>query len=472
MDILAVLMCFALGLYLRFRLEDAAALRRTPPADQYWVGACENAGVSSVQYAHQSITGVAGDLEVQVTPVAQQDISGGRRTTADVIVSSRRRSPGFTLRSTGHTPRGDTRSDGLRTGDETFDGRFEVDGTAVSVFSVLDAQTRQLLVDQDRKGSLHFQGLRSTTRCTGIPTVREIEAVVRGALAIAERVSRPLDARAALAERATTDPVPGVRREAMRVLGRSYPGDPATKAAAHTAVKDPDADVRIQAAAALGEEGTETLLAHLAQPGLRDATVASAVFFLDLRLAPTRAAELLADARDRRRHHTALACIERLGKGPVEQTLAPLVEVLKVDDGELGGAAARALGSLGSEAAESALVSALGRELPALRLEAAQALGRVGSTASVIRLKEAAERNKSDDGFRVMAQRAIAAIQARAAGAEHGQLSVADDHAGHVSLAEREAGQLSVPECERGQLSVPDDEAGRLSISRTGQRTG
>ena len=66
--------------------------------------------------------------------------------------------------------------------------------------------------------------------------------------------------RRSLSQRALTDPVAGVRAEAMRALGRTYQGDPITLATARTALGDADAEVRIQAAALLGDE---RLVAHL-----------------------------------------------------------------------------------------------------------------------------------------------------------------------------------------------------------------
>jgi HEAT repeat protein len=280
-------------------------------------------------------------------------------------------------------------------------------------------------------------------------------------------MSRAIGVRDALAERALADPEPGVRREALRELARTHPDHVQTKGTAHQASTDPDPEVRILAAGVLGDEGTHLLDAIASDLALPDTTIASAVFVLGQRLSSARAAELLKDARVRGRFHTARACIERLGKGPADEAIGPLVEVLRLDDGEFACHAARALGALGSEGAESALVTALGRDLPALRKEAAQALGRLGSVSSVLRLKDAADRYTSDEDFGVMARRAIAAIQSRAAGADRGQLSVADDQAGQLSLAAREAGQLSVPDGERGHLSLPDPEPGPRPPARS-----
>jgi hypothetical protein len=427
-------------------------------ADPSWMAACRRAGVRSVRSEGESIVGGAGDLEVRIDPVLQRVQAPVANRGADVIVSSNR-SPGFSLRSASRKGRKDIRLDDTVTGDALFDRRFEVEGAPASVLALLDADTRRLITEQDRLGGLDIEGRTSLTYCPGFPTHLEIETAVRGALAIADRLSRPVDVRNALVDRATADPEPGVRREAIRALGRAYPDDPATRAAARQAAAHEDPHLRIAGAIVLGDEGSVVLEAMVAEAGLGDAVIARAVSALDQRLPVSRAIEVLADARDRRRHATARAAIQRLAQGPAEATLEPLVEVLKVD-AELACDTARALGALGSEVAESALVSALGREVPGLRLEAAQALARVGSTASVIRLKEAAERYGSDEEFRLMARRAIAAIQSRAAGADRGQLSVADDQAGQLSLAQREAGRVSMAPGEPGRLSVPEDEAG------------
>ena len=80
-----------------------------------------------------------------------------------------------------------------------------------------------------------------------------------------------------------------------------------------------------------------------------------------------------------------------------------------------------------------------------MRAAAARALGRFGTSACVLPLKEV-ETRYPDEATRRAAREAVAAIQARLAGASPGQLSLARGDAGALSLAEDEAGRLSLDE--------------------------
>jgi HEAT repeat protein len=100
----------------------------------------------------------------------------------------------------------------------------------------------------------------------------------------------------------------------------------------------------------------------------------------------------------------------------------------------------------GLPAAEAPLLEALASDDLDVRLAAAQALGHVGSTASIPALKEARTR-QGEPEFDRAARQAVAEIQSRVPGASPGQLSLAD------------AGAQKA-----GQLTLADDEAGRLSL--------
>ena len=93
-----------------------------------------------------------------------------------------------------------------------------------------------------------------------------------------------------------------------------------------------------------------------------------------------------------------------------------------------------------------------------LRIAAAIALGRVGSTAAVLPLKQTAERFSSDPQLSQATRQAIAEIQSRIPGASPGQLSLAGAEVGQLSLAQAEAGQLSLSTDSVGQLSISDTE--------------
>jgi HEAT repeat protein len=105
---------------------------------------------------------------------------------------------------------------------------------------------------------------------------------------------------------------------------------------------------------------------------------------------------------------------------------------------------------LQAPAAEPALVQALLRSDGAVRVAAAEALGRAGSAAAVMPLREAFARFKDSDLYRAVRQ-AVAEIQSRVSGTP-GSLSLAEDQTG---------GQLSIVESAGGQVSLADDEPDR-----------
>jgi HEAT repeat protein len=426
--------------------------------ERAWMTACRETGLTGLSLERHGVKGRRGRFPVtlarSVHPIGKS-LVGQAGPGIEITVEGAAipllalRSEFYRLRKAGQVPAVD-----VQVGDPGFDTRFAVSGSRAHALALLDAGTRSLLMKMDAQGGFDVSDGQVTAYVEG-----ESKAVLQAALSttleLVDRLTAPLDVPASLAERATRDPAAGVRREALRALARGWAGHPSLRPTALAATSDPDVEVRLAAAAALGEEGLPVAFAVLDDATSHDATVASALAVLDRRLPAARAAELLNDARDRRRLDTARACIGRLGQGPAEDTLGPLAEVLRIDGGELAASAARALGKLGTPAAESALIAALGRDVPGLRPDAAEALGRVGTVAAVLRLKEAAERYAGEGDFPHIARQAVAAIQSRAAGADRGQLTIADDSTGRVSLAERAEGQLSVPEGEPGRLSIP-----------------
>jgi HEAT repeat protein len=120
---------------------------------------------------------------------------------------------------------------------------------------------------------------------------------------------------------------------------------------------------------------------------------------------------------------------EALARGRVE-TACAFMGSLDRDDGDV--------------AAETPLVRALGHLHPRVRVAAAQALGRIGTVAAVLPLKQAAERFGDLQGA---SRQAVAQIQSRAVGATPGQISLSGGGGqGQVSLAEGAGGHVSLPE--------------------------
>jgi hypothetical protein len=307
----------------------------------------------------------------------------------------------------------------IKIGDGSFDDTFLLEGPMPQILALLDAETRRLLTEVSTKGELELSAsdLRLDMSDEWVPYV------LRHLLDIGRRFMQATDIPQLLTENARRDPEPGVRLRNLLALAREFPNDPRTFEALRTACSDPSPEVRLQAAKELGAEGRDLLL-DLAESLVDDAVSAEAVAALARALPLERTRAILDQALSRSRPETARACMAAFGKS-----------------GE-------------AVAAEPPLVLVLQHEQADLRVAAANALGRVGTAAAVLPLKEAAERSWLDLELRRATSQAVAEIQSRLQGAAPGQLSLAPSDAGQLSLAQAEAGQLSLTQTEAGQLSL------------------
>jgi hypothetical protein len=339
----------------------------------------------------------------------------------------------------------------LAIGDPKFDAAVYVQGPPALVRAVLDTATRQALVgalDQSlvvEAGRVRLLPMfLAPDAATGQrPTMAEAVAL---ALEWARRLSWPEDAAVKLAANAREEAIPEVRLWNLLTLSREYPEDPATAAALRAALTDSDPEIRLRAAMMLGPEATEILLGMARDEKGDDERAALAIGVLDQRLGLEEVHALLNRALRARRLRTARACIAHVGRRAGPEALPVLARILAIEKGDLAEAAALALGSSGLATAEAALVAALGHERDFVRVAAAQALGRVGSLAAVIPLKQMeAHHHPSEVEVRRAAREAVAAIQERMGGGSPGQLSLVGGEAGQVSLSGDEAGRVSLP---------------------------
>jgi hypothetical protein len=347
----------------------------------------------------------------------------------------------------------------IETGDGCFDELFFVEGSPTRVRAYLDAETRRLLerIQSDADFEIKNGELRADTR---LPPATEFKGslvgIIGAVLDVAHRMNRAADVAERLAENATKDPEPAVRRYNLVTLVREYGTDSGTREALRAACADSDPEIRLRAASTLGAEGFDVLLRLAADQTVDDVCAAEAVTALGRQLPLDQAQEILQDAR--RRHHveTSRACVAVLGA----LGGAAAIEVLKVlvtSDEALASDAAIALGTTGAPEAEAPLLDAVRSNSAALRTAAAMALGSVGSVVAVLPLHEAAGRNFEDRDFTRAARQAIAEIQSRVSGATPGQLS----------LTVAESGQVSLADAEGGRVSIAETEAGRVSLSRS-----
>ncbi|HYH44513.1 MAG TPA: HEAT repeat domain-containing protein [Thermoanaerobaculia bacterium] len=373
---------------------------------------------------------------------------GGRAAPAPLNVrlqplSNRQQATGTTLviAGLGHPPGGLTlRRDGLlgrtrrqiEVGIPVFDDEVFVQGDLPLALAVLDAKTRRLVAAL-MQGSLAIAGQEEpvaveATVADGVLTVylpeqapdgERLAGVLAAALGIARRLMAPPDIPQRIAENLRREPKEAVELQCLQLLDRDFPDHPATREALLAALQDRGDEVRLWAARRLGEEGRETLLALATNPGTPDACAAQAVAALGPRLPAAPAEAALRRALTWKRHETARACLEALGR-------------------------------LRHAEAEGLMIEALGSDGFRVAVTACRALGRAGTAAAVAPLREAAEpAPRSELGQ--AAHKAIDEIQTRLIGAAQGQLTLADGEAGALSLAEGEPGWLSLAGDEAGE---------------------
>ncbi len=345
-------------------------------------------------------------------------------------------------------------------GDHVFDGTFFIEGPMRQVLSLLDAETRRLMIRANSECRLELSA--GTLRAENMSD-EKVPRVLPLLLDIARRLAQPMDVLRNLTENARRDPETGVRLCNLLLLARELPGEPWTVEALRTACSDPSPEIRLRAAQELGAEGRGVLF-EFAEGLEDDASSAKAVSYLGGELPCERTQSILFGALRRRLLQTARACLEALGKSGDAAAVDALAKVMALEKGELAAVAALALGATGRPAAEPPLLLALQREEANLRAAAANALGRVGSVEAVLPLQEAAERSWLDREPVRAARQAIAEIQSRLQGASPGQLSLAGAEGGQLSLAQSDAGQLSLTLAEPGQLSLAQAGSGPLAL--------
>jgi HEAT repeat protein len=231
---------------------------------------------------------------------------------------------------------------------------------------------------------------------------------------VAHRLADPIDVAPELARIARTDAVSGVRLMCLRTLLREYSNHASiVNPLVRQAAGDEDAEVRLEAARALGDEGMPVLEALVADTSVEDALSARAAEALGDRM-PAHVARAtlwreLAASSGRHRVATACACASALGRRGEPQDEALLLQAL-----------------------------AAGRD-ESLRVSAATALGAVGSVRAVPSLADLTD----SAALRRAGREAVAAIQSRLQGATPGQLSLGTPDSGQVSLSDDVAGRLS-----------------------------
>ena len=336
----------------------------------FWSRAAREAGLSAIEPRRGLLEARSGPLEVRIRSYQSDDTAGTR-----VEVWGPRLAPGLTLRPEGEgTTLGRRDRKEIEIGDEAFDNVVSVHGPSALALALLDPVVRGAVAslmrgrlslpahrqfwasgrfehgvlridvpEEVRPRQSHYSAAELFPGRRAAPTGKQAGAAGRAA-----RVARPRRSpRGPRTPRRSARLEPTGRaggrceaQDARRCCSGSSRKPPATQAAARATLDDPDADVRLQAAVALGSDGHDVLLRLAGGEGAADATNARAVAALGASLTLAEAQDLLRRALRTRRLLTAKACLSLLGQLGGAEAAQTLAKVLLVEKHELGEAAA------------------------------------------------------------------------------------------------------------------------------------
>ena len=422
------------ALRLRSAWQEAARRTNVKPTEE------RGAGPSNLRFRGRLVR-----IEVELTT----DPIGGRPGTLLMVRDSGEGSQELTIQpqERAAAPGGWLKRREIEVGDPAFDASFSIEGNPLLAQARLDVHTRRRLASllngqmPGQKGA-HPALEASFTR--GVLSIfvpqapdapqeeleRTVTELLELALGLVHSLAMGVDLSSRLASRfaeagSPTEPAAGVRRLSLRMLLREFPDHIATQRALRAAHSDPDAEVRLEAAIHQGTRGRETILASIPNAEISDDCAARAV--------------------------------QALGDGlPVELAVKTLRQALTTGRLALARAILAAPGCARTEC-EGLLLEALASPDAGVAEAAALALGKAGTVAAVPALRELRERG--DPELRHVYRQAIAEIQSRLVGADHGQISLATGEGGGLALVpERdEAGRLSVAEASAAPQLRPEE---------------
>jgi hypothetical protein len=324
----------------------------------------------------------------------------------------------------------------VQTGDASFDRKVRIEGGEAELLAVLDARTRRLVEELVQKGGSIADGKirirRPGASESHVGPTLELMADLGKHLA----ANRPHVARH-LGQRARSDDLPTVRRRALQVLLARFRDRDETRETCEALLRDRDPALRLMSAQALGHAGLAALSAILADASISADLRAEALDHLSRRGDPDSTGPLVREHLRDRDAPVRKTAIEAAGRLRDREALPILLSISGRVEDEQKAAIAAALGRIGDPSAEDVLIRLL-EGTHAVRLEAATALGILGSTRAVEPLgKIAGSGLLASDAARA-ASEAIRAIQSRLSGADKGQLTIAPDGAeGALSIAPR-----------------------------------
>jgi HEAT repeat protein len=288
----------------------------------------------------------------------------------------------------------------ILTGDQEFDAAVNVSGQEPVAAALLGEQTRRSVRRLISSGGGVRQGCLYLEKEGRMSEPGEIRDAVGMLVKFASDLPAGKPAERLLAN-ATSDRIPGVRLQNLRLLDKWFRTEEETRRGAERALSDPEPSIRLLAATLVpAGQGAPVLKGLLEDPAIADDVLRDAV----------RAAGAAKDA----------------------SLLAPLYALVPRHDPALAEAVATALGQLGDAEAENALLRLLGRDDVEVKRAAAAALGLVGTIRAVEPLLLLAKGPVAGT-----ARDAVRRIQAKLGDAESGRLSIAEQEAavGGLSIA-------------------------------------
>ena len=235
------------------------------------------------------------------------------------------------------------------------------------------------------------------------------------------------DVPAALAQRAHAEAREEAGAISLRMLITEFPQHPETRRACDRALEGDAAATGLVAASL--DRGPRALAALTLWSAVPQPVVAHRVEVIR-ELARNHSGADLTEvlARGLRDPYAEVACVaaEVAGARKEVSLVAPISRLVLHSDRALARSAVAALRSIAAPACEKALVEALDSPHREVRIDAAAALGPLGTLSAVIPLSRLAERLGSRGAVRQAARQAVSEIQARAGEAARGELALAD----------------------------------------------
>ncbi len=342
--------------------------------------------------------------------------------------------------------------------DGVLDVAFDIEGPDELVLALMSKEARNVLASLKERVSVRRGVVSITAKAWDADALVE---AVRTAVGFAhllsiDRAGLPR----ALAANAAADPISEFRRRCLQVLLQQEAKQQDSKSreivrrAIAAGLKDPYAEVRLEAAPHAGAEGLAVLTALVGDDSMPAALRTTALRRLVETFPYPKVASCLAQALTDRDEGLLEVAVTAAGTSRDQSTLKRICELSRTQAPRLAEAVAAALGRLGDARAEPALLTLLEHTSPEAGLAAARSLGEMGTIQAIASLLSLTEGSRAPGTLRAAARDAIRKIQSRMGDAGAGRLSVVGwdaaqaglslvEEDGRVSLAEQRSNGVS-----------------------------